>query len=32
MGVNSPSRTVVFTKIKKFDGEKLRWLSGSEYI
>jgi ATP-dependent RNA helicase DOB1 len=28
MGLNMPARTVVFTNIKKFDGEKSRWLTG----
>ena len=27
-----PARTVVFTSIKKFDGEKLRFIDGGEYI
>lgn len=32
MGVNMPARTVIFTSIRKFDGEKQRWLEGGEYI
>ncbi len=32
MGLNMPARTVVFTNIKKFDGEKQRWITGGEYI
>lgn len=32
MGINMPARTVVFTSIEKFDGEKYRWISGGEYI
>lgn len=32
MGINMPARTVVFTSIEKFDGEKYRWLGGGEYI
>ena len=32
MGINMPARTVVFTNIEKFDGEKFRWLTGGEYI
>lgn len=32
MGLNMPARTVVFTSVKKFDGEKNRYLSGGEYI
>lgn len=32
MGINMPARTVVFTSIEKFDGEKYRWIGGGEYI
>ena len=32
MGVNMPARTVIFTSVRKFDGEKQRWLEGGEYI
>ena len=32
MGLNMPARTVVFTSVKKFDGEKQRYLTGGEYI
>jgi ATP-dependent RNA helicase DOB1 len=32
MGLNMPARTVVFTNVKKFDGEKQRWITGGEYI
>ncbi len=32
MGLNMPARTVVFTSLSKFDGEKPRWITGSEYI
>lgn len=32
MGLNMPARTVVFTDVKKFDGEKTRYLTGGEYI
>jgi ATP-dependent RNA helicase DOB1 len=32
MGLNMPARTVVFTSVKKFDGEKARWITGGEYI
>lgn len=32
IGLNMPARTVVFTKIKKFDGSENRWLTGGEYI
>lgn len=27
-----PAKTVVFTGVRKFDGDKFRWLSGGEYI
>ncbi|CCW60156.1 unnamed protein product [Phytomonas sp. EM1] len=32
MGLNMPARTVVFTSVKKYDGEKNRYLTGGEYI
>lgn len=32
MGLNMPARTVVFTAVKKFDGEKQRYLTSGEYI
>ena len=32
MGLNMPARTVVFTNVRKFDGENFRWISGGEYI
>jgi ATP-dependent RNA helicase DOB1 len=32
MGLNMPARTVVFTAVRKFDGENFRWLAGGEYI
>lgn len=32
MGLNMPARTVVFTSVRKFDGENFRWLAGGEYI
>ncbi|CUG86853.1 DEAD/DEAH box RNA helicase, putative [Bodo saltans] len=32
MGLNMPARTVVFTAVKKFDGEQNRYLTGGEYI
>ncbi len=32
MGLNMPARTVVFTSVKKFDGEKARWITGGQYI
>lgn len=27
-----PAKTVVFTNVRKFDGDKFRWLSSGEYI
>ncbi len=32
MGLNMPAKTVVFTSIRKFDGESFRWIGGGEYI
>lgn len=32
MGLNMPARTVVFTNLRKFDGENFRWIGGGEYI
>lgn len=32
MGLNMPARTVVFTSVRKFDGENFRFLTGGEYI
>ena len=32
MGLNMPARTVVFTSIRKFDGEQNRWICGGYYI
>lgn len=32
MGLNMPARTVVFTSVRKFDGDNFRWISGGEYI
>lgn len=32
MGLNMPARTVVFTSLQKFDGDKERYLTGGEYI
>ena len=28
MGLNMPAKTVVFTSVRKFDGENFRWISG----
>ncbi|KAA8491098.1 Superkiller viralicidic activity 2-like 2 [Porphyridium purpureum] len=32
MGLNMPAKTVVFTAVRKYDGEKNRLISGGEYI
>lgn len=32
MGVNMPAKAVVFTAVQKWDGEKFRVLSGSEFV
>jgi superfamily II RNA helicase len=32
MGLNMPARTVVFTAIRKFDGEQQRYLNSGEFI
>eukprot|EP00743_Colponemidia_sp_Colp-15_P003213 GILK01003472.1.p1 GENE.GILK01003472.1~~GILK01003472.1.p1 ORF type:complete len:1034 (+),score=223.64 GILK01003472.1:50-3151(+) len=32
MGLNMPAKTVVFTSVRKFDGENFRWIGGGEYI
>ncbi|CAG8491936.1 4528_t:CDS:10 [Diversispora eburnea] len=32
MGLNMPARTVVFSDVKKFDGQNLRYISAGEYI
>ncbi|KAI9183802.1 ATP-dependent RNA helicase mtr4 [Blastocladiella emersonii ATCC 22665] len=32
IGLNMPAKTVVFTKIEKFDGKETRHLTGGEYI
>lgn len=32
MGINMPARTVIFSKVEKFDGDEFRWISGGEYI
>eukprot|EP00760_Papus_ankaliazontas_P030055 PhM_4_TR458/c0_g1_i1/m.31146/K12598/MTR4, SKIV2L2; ATP-dependent RNA helicase DOB1 len=32
MGLNMPARTVVFTNVKKFDGQERRFLTSGEYI
>ncbi|KAF7277949.1 hypothetical protein GWI33_009065 [Rhynchophorus ferrugineus] len=32
MGLNMPARTVLFTGIRKYDGQSYRWLTSGEYI
>jgi len=32
MGLNMPARTVVFTSVRKFDGEQLRWIQGGTLL
>ncbi|KAG1668857.1 hypothetical protein FOA52_004952 [Chlamydomonas sp. UWO 241] len=32
MGLNMPARTVVFTALKKWDGEENRWMESGEYV
>ncbi len=32
MGLNMPARTVVFTQLRKWDGETHRWMASGEYI
>lgn len=32
MGLNMPARTVVFTSMRKYDGEQTRFMLGGEYI
>ncbi|KAF7127932.1 hypothetical protein RHSIM_Rhsim11G0118200 [Rhododendron simsii] len=32
IGLNMPAKTVVFSNVRKFDGDKFRWLSSGEYI
>lgn len=32
IGLNMPARTVVFTKLRKFDGKEQRWVSPSEFV
>lgn len=27
-----PAKTVIFTAVRKFDGNSFRWISGGEYI
>ncbi|KAL6501313.1 Exosome RNA helicase MTR4 [Orobanche hederae] len=32
IGLNMPAKTVVFTNVRKFDGDRFRWISSGEYI
>jgi hypothetical protein len=32
MGVNMPAKTVLFTALRKWDGEENRWMGSGEYI
>ena len=32
MGLNMPAKTVIFTAVKKFDGQEQRWITSGEYI
>jgi len=32
MGLNMPAKTVVFTSVRKFDGNIFRWIGSGEYI
>eukprot|EP00756_Hemistasia_phaeocysticola_P013491 Hpha_TRINITY_DN15283_c0_g2::TRINITY_DN15283_c0_g2_i1::g.68153::m.68153/K12598/MTR4, SKIV2L2; ATP-dependent RNA helicase DOB1 len=32
MGLNMPARTVIFTSVRKFDGQQQRWLTCGEYV
>jgi ATP-dependent RNA helicase DOB1 len=32
IGLNMPAKTVIFTKVEKFDGTSVRWVSPSEFI
>jgi len=32
MGLNMPAKTVVFTSVRKFDGDSFRVVSSGEYI
>ena len=31
VGINMPTKTVVFTNLRKYDGEKTRYLTSEEY-
>ena len=30
IGLNMPAKTVVFTSVRKWDGQQLRWVTGGE--
>ncbi|KAJ7546830.1 hypothetical protein O6H91_08G056100 [Diphasiastrum complanatum] len=32
IGLNMPAKTVVFTNVRKFDGDKFRWITSGEYV
>lgn len=32
IGLNMPAKTVVFTNVRKFDGQTLRWVTPSEFV
>eukprot|EP00002_Diphylleia_rotans_P027081 TRINITY_DN541_c0_g1_i1.p1 TRINITY_DN541_c0_g1~~TRINITY_DN541_c0_g1_i1.p1 ORF type:complete len:1028 (-),score=254.82 TRINITY_DN541_c0_g1_i1:2032-5115(-) len=32
IGLNMPAKTVVFTSVRKFDGDNFRWVTSGEYI
>ena len=32
MGLNMPAKTVIFTAVRKFDGQESRWIQSGEYI
>ncbi|XP_045474274.1 exosome RNA helicase MTR4-like [Harmonia axyridis] len=32
MGLNMPARTVIFTDMRKYDGQRHRWVTSGEYI
>lgn len=32
IGLNMPAKTVVFTNVRKFDGNNFRWITSGEYI
>ncbi|KAK9129473.1 hypothetical protein Sjap_009960 [Stephania japonica] len=32
IGLNMPAKTVVFTNVRKFDGDRFRWISSGEYV